>query len=346
MIGFVLRGLGFGLPGEGLCIALAASALAVCAFCGIHRCMQLRMRDCGCIKRCMRATGADKFDDFEMLLLIHEVFMTTNKGKVTTLVRVTAGMQTVETDESNKGIFQQPLSVFVEQGTETIDVELLDARGRKVLAHLKLDPMQDVLRSKDTIHEKVVPMKQKSKGVLNPRIKLTVMLESGNDAEKGLLSGVDLGTEANLMLRQQLHKVQHEDRDECSGLSDLELLAKGCAGPLEMFGSWGSKEQVYIGVRGPPDWKRYFISICKNQESFDRGSKGSTEIDLMKVTNVLPDPSRTEVFVLDYVDNHKVKKRLTLRRLDRARDVWVEMFQLLLNLMHDQKDAKRKPRVY
>lgn len=359
MIGLVLRGLGFGLPGEGLCVGFVASLMAVCAFCGIHRCMKLRMRDCGCIKKWMRATGADKFDDFEMILLVHEVFMTNTK-KVSTIVRVTAGVQTVQTDESNKGIFQQPLSLFVEQGTVSIDVELLDARGRKVLAFLKLDPMQDFLRPKQPMKEKVLPMKQKSKGVLNPRIKLTVLVDSDSEAEKGLLSGVDLGTEANLMLRQQLHKVLQEeelrdsleDAEEChgqssvpSGLSDLALLAKGCCGPVEMFGAWGNKDSVYVGVRGPPDYKRYYLGVWKGQEPFERGCKGSPEIDLLKVTGVQPDPGRTEVFVLNYLDGHKVKKRLTFRRLDRARDVWVEMFQLLLKMMHEQKDQKKKTRI-
>mmetsp|Transcript_84150 Transcript_84150/g.223425 ORF Transcript_84150/g.223425 Transcript_84150/m.223425 type:complete len:362 (-) Transcript_84150:68-1153(-) len=360
MIGFVLRGLGFGLPGEGFCVGIVASLLAVCAICGIHRCMKMRMRDCTCIKKWMRATGTDKFDDFEMMLLVHEVLMQNTK-KLTTAVRVTAGGHTVKTDESNKGIFQQPLSIFVEQGTESIDVELLDARGHKVLASVKLDPIQDVLRPKQLLHEKVMPMKQKSKGVLNPRIKLTVMLESADEAEQGLLSGVDigLGAEANMMLRQQLQKVLLEEElretNEMEGgteshgqggMSDLELLAKGCCGPLEMFGAWGAKETVFIGVRGPPNSKRYYLGVWKNQESFERAfNKGSPEIDLLRVTSVQPDPGRTEVFAVNYLDGHKVKKKLTFRILDRNRDVWVEMFMLLIKMMHDQKEQKKKTRL-
>mmetsp|Transcript_88739 Transcript_88739/g.198405 ORF Transcript_88739/g.198405 Transcript_88739/m.198405 type:complete len:323 (-) Transcript_88739:7-975(-) len=320
--------------------------------------MKLRMRDCSCIKKWMRATGADKFDDFEVVILVHEVLMTSNKPKVATVVRVTAGAQTVQTDESNKGIYQQPLSVYVEQGTDCVELELMESRSRKVLAYLKLDPMQDILRPKAPLLEKTLPMKQKNKGVLNPRIKLTAMLESGNEAEQGLLSGVDMGSETNMLLRQQLNKVkmQHpEDNDpeaatedigasSSSNLSDLDLLAKGCCGPLELFGSWGHKENVYMGVRGPPNSKNYYLGIWKAQDTFEKGTRGNPEIDLFRVTSVTPDPSRAEVFIMCYLDERKVKKRLTFRRLDRARDVWVEMFGLLMKMLHEQREKKKKTR--
>jgi len=343
MIGFVLRGLGFGLPGEGCCLILGSSLIAICAICGISRCMKFRLRDCGCIKKWMRATGTDKFDDFEMMMLVHDVQCTTTKTKLNTLVRVTAGLQTVETDESNKSIFQQPLSIFVEQGTEMVNVELLNSRERKVLASLKLDTLKDILEPKPNMHEKVIPMKQKSKGVLNPRIKLTIILNSESEAERGLLSGMDLGTEANLMLRSQLHKVEH-DAPKGEAISELDLLAKGCAGPLDMFGSWGSRETVYIAIRGPPDVRKFSLGVWKDKMEFERGVKAYPEIDLLRIVSVQPDPGRTEVFVMNYLDSGKVKKRLTFRRLDRARDVWVEMFQLLIKLVHDQKESKKKAR--
>merc|ERR1719464_1415166 len=162
MIGLLLRGLGVGLfPCEGLCVGIAGSIVAIC---GISSCMKFRMRDCTCIKKWMRMTGSDKFDDFEMMMLVHEVQCTTSKSKLTTLVRVTAGMQVVETDESNKGIFQQPLSIFVEQGTDVVNIELLNYRDRKVLAGLKLDIMKDILDRKEGRHEQTMPMKQKNKG--------------------------------------------------------------------------------------------------------------------------------------------------------------------------------------
>jgi len=321
------------------------------------------MRDCSWIKRWMRATGADKFDDFEMMLLVHEINVSTTKSKATYMVRVTAGLQTVETDENSKGIFQQPLPIFVEQGTEAVEVELLEGRGRKVLASLKLDPVEDILKPKH-VHEKVLPMKQKIKGVHSPRIKLTIVLDREDEAERGLLSGVELGTESTVMLRQQLQKVERMHAEETlknrgewnevsqdigaasSTLSDLDLLAKGCCGPLDLFGTWGNRDTVYVGVKGPQEGvKRYFVGVWKDKLEFDRGGKASPEIDLLKITSVQPDPGRTEVFVLNYLDSAKIKKRLIFRRIDRNRDVWVEMFQLLIKMMHDQKEQKKKNRV-
>jgi len=161
MIGLVLRAVGGGgVPGTGCCAVIVGVAVAICALCGINKCMKLRMRDCGCIKRWMRATGSDKFDDFELIINVHEATYTAASkskyvSKLTTAVRVTAGAQTVKTDDSSKGIFQQMLQIFIEQGTEYVLVELMDSRDRKVAGSLKLDIMSDILHAKEPITEKV-----------------------------------------------------------------------------------------------------------------------------------------------------------------------------------------------
>jgi len=345
MIGFILRSFcllgGEGFCIEGFCVVVATTIVAICAMCGINQCMKLRMRDCGCIKKWMRATGADKFDDFEMMVLVHEVQYTSSRSKLSTLVRVTAGLQTVETDPSSKGIFQQPLSVFVEQGTDSVNVELLNSRERKVLACLKLDPVQDVLKNKQGITEKLIPMKQKSKGVLNPRIKLTVMLDSEEEVERGLLEG--MGAEQTMLVRQQLQKTLHESSPEKSQAGDsiwtMEHLAKACSGELDLFGSWGSKQRVYVAIHGI---RKYQFGVWKDKSEFDRGAKANPDIDLLKIISVQPDPHRTEVFVLNYRDDMKLNRRLVFRRIDRTRDVWVDMFQMVIKMVHEQKDAKKK----
>merc|ERR1719359_306787 len=101
--------------------------------------MKCRMRDCTCVKRLLRWTGTDEFDDFELMILVHEAIFEHKDAKITTVVRVTAGAQTVSTDPNTNGIFQQPLHVLVEQGTDHIVVDLIDTRSR-VLATLPLDP--------------------------------------------------------------------------------------------------------------------------------------------------------------------------------------------------------------
>jgi len=358
MIGLVCRLMGFG-GGGGLCAVVLGALVAICALFGINRCMRWRMRDCACIKRCMRASGADKFDDFEMMVHVHEVLYTPSKAKLSTMVRVTAGPHLVKTDEVSKGIVQQMLQIFVEQGTDVVLFELLDSRERKVLASMKLDTMKDILEVKGIVSEKIYTMKQKSKGVLNPRIKLTIVPHSDSEVEKGLLANIGHGTssETSLMLRQQLHKATlvhkatlgacSSDEDAFKGFSsELDLLAKGCAGPLDMFGSWGSRTRVYVAVRGPPDMKRYFMGIWKDKSDFDKGVKPNPEIDLLRVMSVQPDPARTEVFMLQYLDQDKVKKKMQFRRLDRARDVWVEMFQLLIKQVHERKDRNKEKQRY
>mmetsp|Transcript_60694 Transcript_60694/g.130340 ORF Transcript_60694/g.130340 Transcript_60694/m.130340 type:complete len:360 (+) Transcript_60694:76-1155(+) len=354
MIGLVLRAISpaSSAVGGGLVAGVLGSIVAICAICGIWKCSKCRMRHCNCIKWCMRSTGADKFDDFELMVLVHEVMFTSKVAKRSIRVRITASSQSVMTDPSTNNIFQQPVAVFVEQGTEFILVELIEATGKKVLANLKLDVEKDIMGDKKQI-EQVLGMKQKSKDMLNPRIKLTLHSGSDMDAEKGLLSNLsqNMSTETDLMLRQQIHKVNHQNHQEEQGqgssgesqreLSELELVAKACSGPLEKFGSWGSRESVYVSVRGPPDQKRYVLGIFKDQNSYEKGQPPKSEIDLLKVVSVQPDPGRAEVFILTYIDKDKTKQRLTCRRIDRARDVWVEMLQILIKLVRDEKDAAK-----
>merc|ERR1719189_588362 len=137
------------------------------------------------------------------------------------------------------------------------------------------------------------------------------------------------------MMHAQLTTQEGNEASTCSGagaLSDLDLLARGCCGPLDQFGAWGGRESVYVGVKGPPESRKYFMGVWKSEKEFLAGGKGKAEIDLLKVTSVQPDPGRPEVFVLNYMDSARIKQRLTFRRDDRPGDVWVEMFQLLLKM--------------
>lgn len=358
MIGLVLQAFGVGGFGAGdTCFGVIAGMLvASCALCGFYRCSSCRVRDCGCIKRCMRFTGTDKFDDFEMTVLVHEALFTASKLKLCTKVRIKAGAHVVQTDESSKGIYQQPLQIFVEQGTKSVDVELMDSREKKVVAVKKLDVEKDILNKegKDNLQDVLYTMKQKSKVVLNPKIRLSILFEGDNAAEQGLLKEMQVSQESNMILRGVAQRAQDDLQRSCIDetgeirpipMSELELLVKGCAGPLDKFGSWGSRSTVYAAVRVPPETKKCMLGFWKSQGDFARGGQPDPEVDMLKILSVQPDPHprRSEVFVIQYVDpGDKLRKRLTFRRIDRTRDVWVEILSKLIKLLHEQKDAKKR----
>merc|ERR1719215_772003 len=187
-------------------------------------------------------------------------------------------------------------------------------------------------------------MKQKQKGVLKPNIRLTLAETDGDDSLLQSLHIGDHNPETDLMLRQQLAKSQKSPKDGQHGepVSELDLLCQACSGPLDLFGSWGKRETVYIAIHGPPASKRYQLGVYKDKNECDRKGKAQPEVDLLKVASVQPDPARPEVFVLVYVDADKIKKRLQFRRIDRARDVWVEMLQLLIKQVHEERATKKK----
>merc|ERR1719253_713944 len=91
------------------------------------RCCSCRCRRFRCVKKCLRFTGWDKFDDFELILCVHEVTFEKTKSKITTRVRIDAGGEKAVTDLNSKGIFQQSFHLNVEQGTRHIRLDLLDS---------------------------------------------------------------------------------------------------------------------------------------------------------------------------------------------------------------------------
>lgn len=333
------------------------SALACCAICGLYKCSQCRIRDCACCKRLFRALSVDSFDDFELLLIVHEVLYNAN-AKAKTKVKVTAGQHQVETEISNKGIFQQPLSIFVEQGTSELVVELLNG-SNYVLANKKFRVQEDILAGPEVVRQKLFPMKQKEKGILNPRVKLTI-LKDGNSEEDAIMPNLSFTESANnvettLFLREQIWKHQEESAVEeakslqtgvafepSRPLSELEVLARGCEGPLETVSGWGNKSGAYLAVQGPPKTKKYTFCVWPSQVKYERGEKPDEEIEVLKVLSVQPDPGRPEVFMVNYMKPDKTKHRTTFMRLDRGRDAWVELLQLFITKVREEKDAKKK----
>eukprot|EP00931_Biecheleriopsis_adriatica_P085354 TRINITY_DN5973_c0_g2_i1.p1 TRINITY_DN5973_c0_g2~~TRINITY_DN5973_c0_g2_i1.p1 ORF type:complete len:355 (-),score=86.39 TRINITY_DN5973_c0_g2_i1:109-1173(-) len=346
MIGLIMRGLmGGGMFGESGALMCGAGLFSCLAVCGLYKCCKCRCRDCGCCKRCLRSTGFDKFDDFEIMVHVHEALFTGEKAKATICVRVTAGLQTAKTEERKDLAFHESLSIFVEQGVETVFVELMDVREKRVLAVLKLDPIKDLLNSKDLNAEKLYAMKQKSKGLLNPRIRLSVHLDNGEGlAEKGLLQEVDMSKETDMLLRSTMQKKQNNEQKPAAGYgatpSKSSVFMQGCSGPLQQFGSWGSTTNVWVCVKGPPEQKKHTLLIYKDEHDCIKGGTPKLEVPLLKIRSVQPDPGRQEVFIINYFDKDKVKQRLTFCRVNRARDVWVEILTLLIKEVHEEKDKE------
>lgn len=335
MFGLVMRmALGDSM---GMCGLILGPLIAVAAICGIMQCCTCRMRDCRCIKRFFRMTGVDQFDDFEMMIQVHKVTFTSS-SKVETYVKVKAGDHTVHTDPDPGGLFHQALCIFVEQGTQQLKIELLNTSD-KVLAEIKMDVMKEILKEEKPTKEKMFAMKQKNKHVLNPRIVLTISPEGPGQEEKALLDDINASPETNWMLQQHLSQVSKPGEEG----SEIALLAKGCFGPLEQFGSWGAKNGIYVGVLGPPRRKKFSLHIWDTERDYQQDKPPKECIEMLRISAVSPDPKRSDVFMLKYLDKDKHPQTATFNRVDRGRDVWVEMLHILVTKIHeDYKQKKQK----
>jgi len=346
MIGLVMRmALGDSM---GMCGMIIGPLIAVAAICGIMQCCTCRMRDCRCIKRLFRMTGVDAYDDFEMMILVHQVSFTSS-SKVDTYVKVRAGEHVVHTDPDPGGLFQQALCVFVEQGTQQVKFELMNTSD-KVLAELKMDVMKEILGGESGVPTKVVEkmfvMKQKNKHVLNPRIQLTFSPEGPGEEEKALLQGLNASSETEWMIRRELAKVTEEQgagtiKPGEEGY-EIALLAKGCFGPLEQFGTLGSKHPIYVGVLGPPRRKKFSLHIWGSEREYQQDKPPNECIDLLRVSAVAPDPGRPDVFLLSYIDKDTNHQKATFNRTDRGRDAWVELLQILVTKIHENYREKKR----
>lgn len=315
--------------------AIAACLIVMAALCCCVNCMRCQPRDFLCLKRLFLWTGRDKFDDFELMVLVHEaIFEKTVAAvaKLTTIVRLTAGNHVVKTESSSNSIFQQPLHVLVEQGTKKVVVDLLDGSSR-VLASLMLDPAQDIIGVKRHEGDKLYKMKIRDKRIRSPKIKLSIVVSTDPDMEQGLLS--DMNSDVDILVRQQFLKCGQ-------GLSEMEVLKQSCAGPLELFEGLGTTTNIWVAVQGPPTSRKWMLGIWSDRHSFDSKKAAFQEVDLLKIQSVQADPIRNHIFVINYYDESRVQQSMHFRRVDRARDVWVEIFHLLVQRAHDSRRAMKR----
>jgi len=321
-------------------LALLAGIAALFTLCGCVKCIHCRMRDCTCCKRCLRATGTDDFDDFEFVILVHEAIFECKDAKMTTSVRITAGRHHVKTEKSSNGLFQQPLHVTVEQGTDKVLVDLLDSSGR-VMATLPLWSMEDVLQQEHQ-PERVYGLKPKVKGVRNARVKLTMSLQKEKDAEEG--RSIAHGSDVDDLVRMHLAKCG-KMVGGAGHASEMETLKQASAGPLEIFESLGKTKNVYMAVIGPPSSRRWVLGIWNTKKDFDARNRPNVEVDMLRIQSVQADPSRHHVFIIHYFDASRVPMTLTFRRTDRARDVWVEVIHLLVQRIRDSRAQNKEDRL-
>lgn len=330
------------IDGGGACMCCGGALFAICALCGIYKCSQLRMRDCSCIKWCMRMSGADEFDDFDLMVIVHEAtYSTTTKRK--TNVRLSAGCQQVFTNSTTKGNFHEALQVLVEQGTSYLLVELVE--GKSVLASLKLGIVETILKG-GGVREKEYALNSKARGFCNPRVKLTLTFQKESDAEKGIISDLQLSKGTEILLQQQLLK------DKAAGVSSeadaepksaIDAIIAVVRGNLEMFCTFGTQSMVFVAVVGPPVLPKYRLCVFKDEKEHAKGGKPQTEINLLKVLGIQEDPVRRDVFLINFMDGRKNRERISFRRIDLPTATWVELLTKLIRLIREERDERAKP---
>lgn len=284
MAGIILRMATFGLLDTGSAFMCCGGlCLGICALCGLYKCSQLRIRDCSCIKWCLRKT-VDDFDDFSLMVIVHEASYVSTTRR-TTSIRLTAGREQVQTNVSAKGIFQEALEITIEQGTSTLAVELME--GKTIIASFKIPVLQSIL-SAGPVREKEHTMQSKVKGLNSPIVKLTMSTHKESDVEKGILTDMNLSKETQILLHQALVKessMKPSATSSSAGSPDkkviempkspIEAIAQGLRGNIEMLGSMGGVTTVYGAVSGPPAQKKIHIRHFQRRKGVQQRRQAS-----------------------------------------------------------------------
>jgi len=292
-----------------------------------------KAREYGGFKKLLRVVGVDQFEDFEFLLVVHDVSFEYAKQKFSTEVRVRAGEHTVQTSESANMSFQQPFSIYVEQGTKTVNVELIDKSRQRVISVLDLDIQKDVLPSfSDPVSQKLYTMVQKNKAVINPRIRLSIEIEDSQAVEAGLLSGVE----------ERGDEAAYDAMGTIADTPEQQRLVNCLQGTVQLVDR-PTEETVFLAVVGPPHNKRYFLTLWKDEQAFVDGESFEDRVDLLKVLSVQASRRGQHIFEVNYArESASDKRQLLFASMDRHRDEWTEPLIELIQARHEAKAQKRQ----
>lgn len=322
--------------------------LACCALLGLFKCLQCRLRHCSLCRWCLRMTGLDKFDDFQLWITVHEMAFVSPEVSTTTRVRLVAGEHQAATDAVSGRSVGQVLEMTIEQGTEVLRVDIMDAYSSRVLASVDLNIQEDILEAKEEILERTYDMQEKKKGIKNPRIKLSIKKDSeGKDEERGLAApgpappaAAPAGGRPPAQVRFQRQTIEADAHSTLEEISSGQLMAR-CCGSLEMQSSWNSKELVYAAVKGPPQRKKYSLGVWKSENSCQNDDKEMLFLDILRIVTVQNHPMSNEAFIINYAETQTEKKSVTFWVVDRPRDSWVKYLALMIQKCREMKGAER-----
>jgi len=322
---------------SGLTVLLLAAAAAVlctccgaCWFCGIWR-----LRDIKCMNWLLMRVGFDVFEDFDLVVHVHEVTYKAAK-KLKLRVRLTAGQEAVTTSKSSKGSFQVSLHMLVRQGTQYLIVEVI-SESEVVLAQHKLHIDLDILQQR-RVQDKLFNMKPKFRALNNPAVRLTLQCCRVNDVEEGILSSRDPE-----VVKQRDQRDKPDWSKDWSNTNDTEALSRACRGPVEVFGSFGNTTKRFVGIEGSPGAQRFVLGIWNDEHECEARLDAQLEVDILRIESVQADPGRFDVFVVHYFDHRGVSRKLTCRIIDRPAKMWVEMLHNVITRAREVGKVHKKP---
>jgi len=122
-------------------------------------------------------------------------------------------------------------------------------------------------------------------------------------------------------------------------LDTFDVSIKACRGQVQEFTSWGRTRPAYLATVREPG--QVFLGVWRSEANFENGEDPKERINVLRITSIQPGIEH-EVFTVNYMLQGDVRKRRRFERVDRNRDVWVDLLQLMVDQTHKRRHKYQK----
>jgi len=339
MIGVLLHLAGVDGASLGACAVLVVIASVFCCCCYAKG----GCRACRCGKGFLRCIGWDKYADAEVFFVVKTAKFV-SVDKIETCVKLTAGGFTVQTFADSSGTFHEVLSLFIAQGTEDVEVELLEHWNGRVLAKSRLDVGRDIFEKcgcgryfsgdSGVPVDRTLFLKPEQNRVAQPKVDVSIQMHSESEGNDDLHIDMEgISPETQVLVKMQLSSAAGPKPS-----TEIEAFVRAFAGPVEEIGMFGWNSKRYLGVLGPPSAKKYVLCKWDSEEEGKDGRPPKVEISLLRIVGVQPDPRVPKGFLVNHVTKDKSRHQEQFSATERSRDVWVELLSAIIERVRKERN--------
>lgn len=276
------------------------------------------------MQRFLFAMGYDKYPETTLTAIIHSGSSIPPGKRLKVALRCASGPKnTFETRETTDYLWEEPLNIFIEQGSTMVEVHLMS--GKQMLAKAEV-PVEEIweFQSASEPKAKLTLRKTVASGFqLNPTITITWAFPDNENLP--LLLGYGIASPEGVQKKEL-------------GLPELSEYCNGWLSKAYRLGM--SHRRYFEMLKHNGHW--HWAWTETHDSHMPTADKLEKSIEASRVTSVSPIPEQKDGFIVKYIDEHKNKQTMVLTCLEgKSREAWVEGLRLFLTRYRSLHKHKR-----